>query len=129
MRGFLPFEGHIHKVNGLQSQHLTSREREVYIEKRQGGGEGVMEGRKKLKYTGVGVGVGGGEFSPFCNNFIDSSGFCYILPGRGFLLRGERERLPRCAPRCEKPVEADFSFRLSCLPNDFCFTAQLDCVH
>lgn len=38
-------------------------------------------------------------------------------------------RLCPDVPQMWEPVEADFSFRLSCLPNDFCFTAQLDCVH
>lgn len=53
------------------------------------------------------------------------------LPKRGLLFGSGLERVAsaQMCPRCGKPVEADFSFRLSCLPNDFCFTAQLDCVH
>lgn len=32
------------------------------------------------------------------------------------------------SPRCEQ-CWRQIPFRLSCLPNDFCFTALLDCVH
>lgn len=46
MRGFLPFEGHIHKANGLQSQHLAPVEGV-------GGVGGGAEG-KGLQVGGVG---------------------------------------------------------------------------
>lgn len=57
MRGFLPFEGHIHKANGLQNQHLTPTEREVGG--RVSGGKGFAGGR--------GGGAGGGGFPPAIN--------------------------------------------------------------
>lgn len=44
MRGFLPFEGHIHKANGLQSQHLTPTEREGAGGRASGEGRGLQVG-------------------------------------------------------------------------------------
>lgn len=119
MRGFLPFEGHIHKANGLQSQHLTPME---------GGGKG--ERREGVCRWEGGGGGRRGWISPG-NKSVDAPLSPDTLPRRGFLFGSGRERVAsaQMCPRCGKPVEADFSFRLSCLPNDFCFTAQLDCVH
>lgn len=112
MRGFLPFEGHIHKVNGLQSQHLTPMERLSR-------GKGFAGGR--------GRGAGGGGFplavNPWTPLFPLTS-----LPMRGFLFRSRKERVgsAQMCPRCGNQLR--LIFRLDYLAYLMIFASLLSSI-
>lgn len=114
MRGFLPFEGHIHKGNGLQSQHLTPMERRGLSR-----GKGFAGGR--------GRGAGGGGFplaiNPWTPLFSLTS-----LPMRGFLFRSRQERVgsAQMCPRCGNQLR--LIFRLDYLAYLMIFASLLSSI-